>query len=483
MGASEPKPQHRRGLAGSCSACGLRDPLGQGGYNPVNLGLRTAHRISGPGLARFFSIASMHSKINFPWCFALALGLLSARAAAQVTPYGSGINPAGSLELTAGSPLIGTSFQLSVRNTAVANPLPGQAFLSLSTQPAPGFPGGLPLPGLGLASPGAIGELLIDVLAPNPFLSLGPTAYLGGAAPGASFDLNVPFNPALIGLDLFAQGLLTTPSQGFSLGLTSGLKVTLGAPSGPIPGVTQIAGLAVIQAGSFQMGSNELFNFPYFGQPEEKPVRTVVISKPFWMGITEVSQAQYQTLMGTNPSVFVGPNNPVERVTWFDALAYCAALTAQQSALGNVPAGYHYRLPTEAEWEYACRAGTTTEFNVGVALLCSQANFWVSNVPFALCVAGAPKPAPVSSYPPNSWGLYDMHGNVSEWCLDVYGSYPAIAPADPFVASGGPYRVLRGGSWDAYSYNCRSAARRRDTPGSLGSLLGFRVVLAPVLIP
>jgi formylglycine-generating enzyme required for sulfatase activity len=423
----------------------------------------------------------MHFKLSFRWSFALAatLGLLSTRASAQVAPYGSGINPAGSLELTSGSPLIGTSFQLSVRNTAASNPLPGLAYLYLANRPAQGFPAGLVLPGLGLGFPGRPGELLLDVLPPNPFLTLGPILYLGGTSSGANFSLSVPSNPALVGVDVFAQGLLVTDNQGFWLGLTNALQIPLGAPTVPIPGVTPIPGLAIIQAGTFQMGSDAAAGAPYFGSSNEKPVHSVTLSKPFWMGTTEVTQAQYQALMGTNPSQFVGANRPVERVSWFNAQAYCAALTAQQSALGNVPAGYQYRLSTEAEWEYACRAGTTTEFNVGSALFCNQARFWYSYHSDSLC--GSNSTVPVGSYPANAWGLFDMHGNVWEWCLDSFASYPAGAVTDPFV-TGGPYRVFRGGNWADLSYLCRSAFRYLITPGYASGNVGFRVVLASVLV-
>ena len=418
---------------------------------------------------------------------ALALGLVgvSLPASAQVTPYGSGINPAGSLELTSGSPWIGTSFQLSVRNTAAANPSLGFAYLYLSSQPAPGFPAGLVLPGLGLGAPGSSGELLIDVLPPNPFLTLGPTFYPGGTSSAAKFSLSVPANPSLAGVDVFAQGLLVTDNQGFLLGLTNAQQITLGAPTGPIPGVTPIPGLAIIQPGTFQMGSDAASGAPYIPYSDEKPVHQVTISKAFWMGTTEVTQAQYQALMGTNPSFFVGANRPVERVTWFNAQAYCAALTAQQSALGNVPVGYHYRLPTEAEWEYACRAGTTTEFNVGSGLFCNQAKFGYSyhSSPAASC-SGPSGTVAVGRYVANALGLYDMHGNVWEWCLDSYAGYLTGAVTDPFVtAPGGPIRVLRGGSWGIISSSCRSAVRGSSNPGLTLVNIGFRVVLAPILIP
>lgn len=240
-----------------------------------------------------------------------------------------------------------------------------------------------------------------------------------------------------------------------------------------------VAGMVPIPAGTFSMGSNAPTGPPYFGPIG--PVHQVTISAPFWMGQNEVTQAEWQALMGTNPSFFPGASRPVERVTWHAARAYCAALTSRQAA--NIPAGYEYRLPTEAEWEYACRAGTTTEFHTGSSLLCSQAWFshsWHSvppascNIPFGT--------TPVGSYAPNAFGLKDMHGNVWEWCLDSYAPYSAAAVTDPFV-TGGPERVLRGGSLGDDSSNCRSAFRFTFFPGDTDGSIGFRVALAPVLVP
>jgi formylglycine-generating enzyme required for sulfatase activity len=166
-------------------------------------------------------------------------------------------------------------------------------------------------------------------------------------------------------------------------------------------------------------------------------------------------------------------------VTWFDARAYCAALTAQNA--GSLPAGYEYRLPTEAEWEYACRAGTTTEFHYGAELLCSKARFWFSYHSNANC----PNPfgtVAVGRYVPNAFGLFDMHGNVWEWCLDSFARYSGQAVTDPFV-TGGSDRVLRGGSWRDDSGRCRSARRNFFNQGFELSRIGFRFVLAPVLVP
>ncbi|MCP4082784.1 MAG: formylglycine-generating enzyme family protein, partial [Planctomycetaceae bacterium] len=168
---------------------------------------------------------------------------------------------------------------------------------------------------------------------------------------------------------------------------------------------------------------------------------------------------------------------------WNDAVAYCTALTAQEMAAGNLATGYEYRLPTEAEWEYACRAGTTTEFNVGSDLFCADARFSYSEHSGNGCgVSTSAGTIDVGSYSANAFGLYDMHGNVWEWCLDSYASYGAAGVTDPFV-TGGSNRVIRGGSWYGNSSYCRSAYRRGSSPGSSNVFIGFRAVLAPVLVP
>jgi formylglycine-generating enzyme required for sulfatase activity len=286
-------------------------------------------------------------------------------------------------------------------------------------------------------------------------------------------------NPWVAGDKVFAQSWYRDPLAPKSSSLSNALELTM-TPPVPVPCVTPIPAMVVIPAGTFEMGSSAPDVAPYFNTTSQQPVHSVTLSYCFWMGATEVTQAQYSALMGTNPSQLPGANRPVEFTTWSSAQAYCAALTAQQLALGNVPPGYQYRLPTEAEWEYACRAGSTTEFNVGPSLVCSQANIIFSHhSPFG---CNSNSTVPVASYAPNAWGLYDMHGNVWEWCLDSFASYSAGAVTDPFV-TGSIDRVIRGGAWFLGSHRCRSAERRYDfsvigVPG-----VGFRVVLAPILVP
>ena len=154
-----------------------------------------------------------------------------------------------------------------------------------------------------------------------------------------------------------------------------------------------------------------------------------------------------------------------------------SALTAAEAAAGRIPTGYQFRLPTEAEWEYCCRAGTTTEWNTGASLSTSQANF-NSNPNFGQTTV-------VGNYAANPWGLFDTHGNVMEWCLDSWNgsaNYPSSAVSDPYVSSG-PYWVGRGGWWYSVVDGCRSAYRSYIIPGTLSRDIGFRIVLAPILVP
>jgi formylglycine-generating enzyme required for sulfatase activity len=247
---------------------------------------------------------------------------------------------------------------------------------------------------------------------------------------------------------------------------------------------TPPAGMVAIAPGTFQMGSDAPAGAPYFDGTDSNVAHTVTIGSPFWMGRHEVTQAEYAAVTGSNPAFHVGPNRPVETVSWHDARGYCAALTVQETLAGNVPAGYEYRLPTEAEWEYACRAGTTTEFNVGAELLCSDAWFWGTYHPtstFSSC--GTPSASTdVGGSAPNAWGLHDMHGNVAEWCLDSFEDHSAAPAVDPFV-TGGPFRLFRGGSFVSSSHSCRSASRGATSPVFPSSTIGFRVVLGPILVP
>jgi len=205
---------------------------------------------------------------------------------------------------------------------------------------------------------------------------------------------------------------------------------------------------------------------------DEKPAHQVNIGTGFYMGKYEVTQGQWQAVMGTNPSKFKGDNLPVEQVSWNDVQEFIGKLNARGD-------GYTYRLPSEAEWEYACRAGTTTAFSFGDSLSSSQANF-DGNYPYGGAAKGVyrVKTTPVGSFQPNSFGLYDMHGNVWEWCEDWYHTSYAGAPTDGSAwLSGAIYKLVRGGSWESGATELRSANRDILSPFSASNgIIGFRVV-------
>ena len=238
-------------------------------------------------------------------------------------------------------------------------------------------------------------------------------------------------------------------------------------------------GFVRINGGTFTMGS-----------PEDEPghdnyeVQWQVTVSSFYMGKYEVTQKEYREVMGKNPSKFKGDNLPVELVSWDDAVDYCNKRSQKE---GLTPAytisnsffdlffgrtvtwnrnANGYRLPTEAEWEYACRAGTTTAYNTGASMT-DNTGWYKDN--------SDKKTHPVGQKPANAWGLYDMHGNVSEWCLDLYYFYPSEAQTNPVGVSppSWVYRVFRGGSWRDAAVLARSAFR--GLSALLGNNIGFRV--------
>jgi formylglycine-generating enzyme required for sulfatase activity/tRNA A-37 threonylcarbamoyl transferase component Bud32 len=236
--------------------------------------------------------------------------------------------------------------------------------------------------------------------------------------------------------------------------------------------------LVRIPAGSFRMGSTAAEDER---TEDEGPAHTVRITQPFYMGIYEVRQREYLAVMGKNPSRFTadaggGLDHPVENVSWEDAMEFCRKLSDQEE---EKRAGRVYRLPTEAEWEYACRAGTQTAVHYGDSLSSRQANF-DGNSPYGGAAKGpyVEKTTKVGSYEPNAFGLYDMHGNVSEWCLDYYSStyYDDSPETDPQCKQRSDGRVLRGGSWINLGRYCRAAFRSWHAPSLRSSYVGFRVV-------
>jgi formylglycine-generating enzyme required for sulfatase activity len=225
-----------------------------------------------------------------------------------------------------------------------------------------------------------------------------------------------------------------------------------------------------IPPGSFRMGSPATERDR---GDDEGPQHEVTIRSGFWLGRCEMTQATYRAVMGQNPSMFKGDWLPVENVSWNDARAFIGKLNAPVR-------GTPYRLPTEAEWEYACRAGTTTAFNTGNCINSDQANY-DGEQPYAGCYNGRDRGAPVNtgSFIGNVWGLYDMHGNVCEWCADRYDArYYEVSPAvDPVGPSGGdPGRVHRGGGWSGDGDSCRSARRNGNNPDKRSGHIGFRLV-------
>jgi len=228
--------------------------------------------------------------------------------------------------------------------------------------------------------------------------------------------------------------------------------------------------LVLIPAGKFTMGSpdNEKDR-----ASDEGPQREVTISKPFYMGIYEVTQEQYEQVVGKNPSHFKGAQNPVERVSWEDAVAFCQALSRKR--------GKTVSLPTEAQWEYACRAGATTPFHTGQTISTDEANY-DGNYVYGNGQKGKYRQTTIAvgSFKPNDFGLYDMHGNVWEWCSDWYAhSYANAKNVDPAGPGSGTItaRVVRGGSWGSIPILCRSAGRCGGPPDARMGDFGFRVVV------
>ncbi|MBP8979641.1 MAG: formylglycine-generating enzyme family protein [Syntrophobacterales bacterium] len=227
----------------------------------------------------------------------------------------------------------------------------------------------------------------------------------------------------------------------------------------------------LIPAGSYMMGSPP-------GEREgdrRERYHRATITMPFYLQTTEVTQEQWEAVMGYNPSFFkdCGGSCPVEQVSWQEVQEFIRRLNRLENS-------DKYRLPTEAEWEYAARAGTTTVFNTGPCLLTDQANY-NGDFPLAGCPRGEyrARPMPAASFPPNQWGLYDMHGNVSEWVQDGNGSYPAGEATDYRGADQGSTRVFRGGDWSHDAWSCRSAGRFAGHPAGGDNYLGLRLLRTP----
>lgn len=285
--------------------------------------------------------------------------------------------------------------------------------------------------------------------------------------------------------------------------LVGGAVLASGGAETPRPGapwtVPQLAlEMAWIPPGTFRLGSAES---EAGHEPDERAVE-VTLGSGFWLGRTEVTVAQWREFVAAtgfagkdagrglhvrssrgwqltpgldwrDPGFPQSDEHPVVGVSWEDAAAFAAWLTTREQSAGRLPEGWAYGLPSEAQWEYACRAGTRTAYSFGDTLAPEQANFGAGGRD-GRYPEGTRR---VASHPANAWGLHDMHGNVWEWCADAHGPYPEGPLRDPPPAAGGTHKVKRGGSWIGAGENCRSANRNRDQPGHRSFIIGFRVAL------
>jgi formylglycine-generating enzyme required for sulfatase activity len=307
--------------------------------------------------------------------------------------------------------------------------------------------------------------------------SLEPLAYRNGAQVRSDPDFHRDMDRLIAGIQqhfgsaqtpppsslqqkqTFTFEVVTVNDKGQKISRKPGQAEYVSEPLGN--GVT--LDLVKIPGGTFQMGSIE--------SEKEKPIHSVTVD-PFWLGKFPVTQEQYEAVMGTNPSNFKGAKRPAETVSWNDAVALCQCLSEK---LGN-----QYRLPSEAEWEYACRAGTTTPFYFGVTLTSDLANYNGTTT-----YTREPKgkyreqTTDVGTFSPNGFGLYDMHGNVWEWCADHWHENYQGTPTDGSAwlsKNDNDNRLLRGGGWNSDPRPCCSAYRNNNTPVNRFNNLGFRVV-------
>jgi formylglycine-generating enzyme required for sulfatase activity len=264
--------------------------------------------------------------------------------------------------------------------------------------------------------------------------------------------------PVLIGLG--AAGLIVASAA------------TLRAPGPPESIIEPQTGmvLVAIEPGTFDMGSRP----DELGRGDDEVPRRVTLTKRIFMGRFEVTQAEWAIVMRHDPSHFAGCSRcPVENVDFYEVDEFISNLNAQSTFM-------RYRLPTEAEWEYACRAGQTTPFSTGIQLSGADANV-DARFPYGDGPAGQSynRTLPVGRFAPNAWGLFDMHGNVWEWTNDWYGPYDPFSLNDPIGAPPGGRRVIRGGSWHFDVNSARCALRYTHAPQDKGYSLGFRIVAEP----
>jgi len=230
------------------------------------------------------------------------------------------------------------------------------------------------------------------------------------------------------------------------------------APVAAEPVLVPVTNMVAIKAGTYMR-----IKFP------------VTITRDFWIGKYEVTQSEFASVLGRNPSHYTGDTKrPVEKITFFDASNYCAVVTQRERAAGHVPKGFEYRLPTEAEWEYACRAGSTNLFAFGDDVSIADEFAWTAEN----CEATT---QPVGMKRPNAWGLHDMHGNVWEWCSDWFAPYPGAAVTDPVGPATSEYKVFKGGGWNQDADFARVSSRFMMSPSNGIHYVGFRLALGPIL--
>lgn len=257
------------------------------------------------------------------------------------------------------------------------------------------------------------------------------------------------------------SGTLSSNTASSSNGYASSSSVSSGGNEISIPvknGIT--IDMVKVEAGTFMMGATSEMQNPW---DDEKPVREVILTNDYYIGKYEVTQSLWQAVMGTNPSYFKGDNLPVEQVSWDNCLEFISKL--------NSLTGRKFRLPTEAEWEYAARGGKKSR---GYQY---SGSFNISDVAWYNGNSGN-KIHPIGMKQANELGVYDMSGNVNEWCQDWYGSYVSSSQTNPLGANSGSFRVCRGGSWYFGTVNCRSSFRSRSNPDTRSRYLGFRLVLS-----
>ncbi len=277
----------------------------------------------------------------------------------------------------------------------------------------------------------------------------------------------------LVGHELLTGERLATPS--LTIPSTTGPIVETPSPTDENLPVKKVSWNVVnikmisVPVGNFQMGSDN--------SRDEKPMHTIALDG-FEMSSTEITQKIYRIVMGEAPSGFEGNENlPVEKVSWNDVVIFCNQLSVAEGLepcynLTTLKCDFTkngFRLPTEAEWEYACRAGTETEYNTGDGESSLLNAGWYKK-------SSDSKTHPVKQREPNAWDLYDMHGNVWEWCHDYYGKYKRISSRNPEGAQSGKYRVIRGGGYKSKTSDCRNANRQYMLPNVRHKDIGFRVV-------